>query len=231
MDKATYREKRSEYKSTISEKKKQYKITIHQALLDNKRNSNKFWETVRSVRRRRKKQPEIDIKIWQNHFQTILGQVEKHDRSQTQAKDDVQGSNSERFIPELDNPITEQEVRQAIKNLKTGKTSGLDNICADFLKYAEHFVVPFLTKLFNKLYYTSYFPLDSCKSVIIPLFKKGKDSNPDNYRGISLLSIVSKVFTAILNKRLYAWAENEEKISKEQAGFRKGTQPLITSLR
>ena len=37
-----------------------------------------------------------------------------------------------------------------------------------------------------------------------------------------LLSIVSKVFTAILNKRLYAWAENEEKISKEQAGFCKG---------
>ena len=37
-----------------------------------------------------------------------------------------------------------------------------------------------------------------------------------------MLSIVSKVFTAILNKSLYAWAENEEKISKEQAGFRKG---------
>ena len=222
VDKATYREKRSEYKSTLSEKKKQYKITIHQALLDNKRNSNKFWETVRSARRKRKKQPEIDIKIWQNHFQTILGQVEKHDRSQTQAKDDVQGSNSERFIPELDNPITEQEVRQAIKNLKTGKASGLDNICAEFLKYAENFVVPFLTKLFKKLYDRSYFPLDWCKSVIIHLFKKGEDSNPDNYRGISLLSIVSKVFTAILNKRLYAWAENEEKISKEQASFRKG---------
>ena len=135
-------EKKSEYKSTISEKKKQYKITIHQALLDNKRNSNKFWETVQSARRRRKKQPEIDIKIWQNHFQTILGQVEKHDRSQTQAKDDVQVGNSERFIPDT---ITEQEVRQAITNLKTGKASGLDNICAEFFKYAGNFVVPFLT--------------------------------------------------------------------------------------
>ena len=134
----------------------------------------------------------------------------------------MQCGNSERFIPELDNPITEQEVRQAIKNLKIGQASGLDNICAEFVKYAEHFVVPFHTKLFNELYDTSYFPLDWCKSVIIPLFKKGEDSDPDNYRGISLLSIVSKVFTAILNKRLYAWAENEEKISKEQAGFRKG---------
>ena len=120
-DKARYREKRSEYKSTISEKKKQYTIIIHQALLDNKQNSNKFWETVRSARRKRKKQPEIDIRMWQNHFQTILGQAEKHDRNQAQAKDDVQCGNSERFIPELDNPITEQEVRQAIKNLKARK--------------------------------------------------------------------------------------------------------------
>ena len=52
--------------------------------------------------------------------------------------------------------------------------------------------------------------------------KKGDDKNPDNYRGMSLLSVVSKVFTAILNKRLYTWAEHEQKISKEQAGFRKG---------
>ena len=78
----------------------------------------------------------------------------------TQAKDDVQCGNCERFIPELDNPITEQEVRKAIKNLNAGKASRLDNICAEFVKYAAHFVVPFLTKLFNKRYDMSYFPLD-----------------------------------------------------------------------
>ena len=175
VDKATYREKKKKWVQIDNiGKEKAGKIILHQALLDNKRNSNRFWETVRSARQNRKKQPEIDIRIWQNHFQTILGQVEKHDRSQAQAKDDVQCGNSERFIPELDNPNTEQEVRQAIKNLKAGKASGPDNICAEFLKYAAQFVVPFLTKLFNKLYDTSYFPLDCCKSVIIPLFKKKK---------------------------------------------------------
>jgi hypothetical protein len=89
------------------------------------------------------------------------------------------------------------------------------------LKYAGNLIVPFLTKLFNKLYDSRQFPSAWCKSVIIPLFKKGDENNPDNYRGISLLSIVSKVFTSILNTRLYKWAEKEEKISREQAGFRK----------
>ena len=56
---------------------------------------------------------------------------------------------------------------------------------------------------------------------MIPLFKRGNETDPGNYRGISLLSVVSKVFTDILHKRLYNWAEKEGKISKEQAGFRK----------
>ena len=81
--------------------------------------------------------------------------------------------------------------------------------------------MPFLTKLFNKLYDMNVFPSDWCKSVIIPLFKKGDDKIPDSYRGISLLSIVSKVFTAVLNKTLYTWAEKEDFFCKEQAGFRK----------
>ena len=53
--------KRSEYKSTTSEEKKQYKI-IHQALLDKRGNSNKFWKIVQNVRWKKRKQLEIAIK-------------------------------------------------------------------------------------------------------------------------------------------------------------------------
>lgn len=52
------------------------------------------------------------------------------------------------------------------------------------------------------------------------MLKKGDANNPENYRGISLLSVLSKVCTAILNKRLYEWAENEHKICIERARFR-----------
>ena len=56
----------------------------------------------------------------------------------------------------------------------------------------------------------------------MPIHKKGDVNQPDNYRGIALTSVISKVYTHILNKRLSEWAEVEEKILGEQAGFRAG---------
>lgn len=243
-DGAAYKEKRSEYKSLITEKKKQFKVSVQQTLVDNKRNGTKFWDTVRNARQKRKKHVDIGIDEWMNHFREVLNeavtQPQAHEADttnesnfQSQAHETETGGSSEHetepsnnaessFIPEMDDPISEQEVRDAIRNLKNGKAAGIDEICGEFLKYSENLILPFLTKAFNKIYDISSFPSNWCKSIIIPLFKKGDDRNPDNYRGISLLSIISKVFTAVLNKRLYAWAEKEEKISKEQAGFRKG---------
>ena len=125
------------------------------------------------------------------------------------------------YIPELDDSISESEIKEAIHNLKPGKAPGLDGICGEYLKYSEHMIIPFLHKLFNKLYDLCHFPFDWSKAIIVPLLKKGDETNLDNYRGISLLSLVSKVFIFILNKRLYSWAETQNKISPEQAGFRK----------
>ena len=155
------------------------------------------------------KTPRYSYTTWQDHFQNVLDKGnervpnEENGKSETNSPNNPDLETSETHIPELDDPITEQEVHQAIRNMKHGKASGIDEICGEFLKYAENVVVPFLTQLFNKLYNASLFPAVWSKSVIVPIFKKGDDDNPDNYRGISLLSIVSKVFTAILNKRLY----------------------------
>ena len=54
------------------------------------------------------------------------------------------------------------------------------------------------------------------------IHKKGDMNNPDNYRGIALTSVVSKVYIHILNRRLTNWAEREDKLLEEQAGFRSG---------
>jgi len=69
---------------------------------------------------------------------------------------------------------------------------------------------------------TGVFPEEWAKSIIVPLYKKGDADNPDNYRGISLLSTASKIFTSILNSRLTKWAETNSVINEAQAGFRQG---------
>jgi hypothetical protein len=90
------------------------------------------------------------------------------------------------------------------------------------LKSANQTVVNFLVELFNKLFEQGIFPKDWCTSIIIPIHKKGDTNLPDNYRGVALTSVVSKVYTHILNRRLTRWAEREEKLVEEQAGFRTG---------
>jgi hypothetical protein len=125
------------------------------------------------------------------------------------------------FVSELDEPISEAEVLNAVHSLKSGKAPGLDDVLGEFFQATEFIVCPFFTKLFNKLFDCGYFPEDWTRSVIIPLLKKGDQKDPENYRGISLLSVTSKIFTKILNSRLYNWAEKESKICEEQAGFRK----------
>ena len=61
-------------------------------------------------------------------------------------------------LDDLDQEISESEVRFAIKNLKNNKAAGLDGVSSEFLKSADEIIVPFLTKLFNKMFDTGYFP-------------------------------------------------------------------------
>ena len=88
------------------------------------------------------------------------------------------------------------------------------------MKKGKWFILPVLTRLLNVMFDTGYFPIEWSKSIIIPLFKKGDSTKADNYRGISLSSILSKVYTKILNTRLRFWADAGDVISEAQAGFR-----------
>jgi hypothetical protein len=223
-DRILYTQKRADYQTKLREKKNIHKQNLRDSLLENKNDSTSFWSTIRRVRSRVSSRVTISIETWKNHFAGLLGR-RATEREEENAEDDQGGvardKSDDIFVYDLDCEITEGEVQHAIRKLKNGKAPGLDEISSEFLKAAENIFVPFLTKLFNELYDKGLFPESWCQSAIIPLFKKGDINNPENYRGISLLNTVSKVFTSILNRRLYTWAEEEHKISEEQAGFRK----------
>ena len=65
-------------------------------------------------------------------------------------------------------------------------------------------------------------PMAWLRGVVVPLHKDGSLQLPSNYRPITLLSIVGKVYTGVLQDRLLRWSESSGLIVAEQGGFRPG---------
>ena len=122
----------------------------------------------------------------------------------------------------LNADITLSEIDSVISNLVNGKAPGLDGITNECLKKGKVFISPLLCNLFNKILESGTYPDSWCNACIVPIHKNGSTEDPDNYRGISLLSCISKIFTKIINKRLLKWAIENHKMYEEHGGFRKG---------
>ena len=122
--------------------------------------------------------------------------------------------------------ITIEEVEGAIDNFVRSKSPGLDGVTNDILKQASVIIVPLLCNIFNKILECKYFPREWSQALIVTLHKKGNVNDPSNYRGISLLSCVGKVFTKIINTRLTIWANENDKVYEVQGGFQKGKSTM-----
>ena len=99
------------------------------------------------------------------------------------------------MFSELDVEITREEIIKSIRQLKNGKRGGPDKLLNEFFTHGQYVLLPCLHSLFNKLLISSYFPSSWSEGYIIPLHKKGGVINVNNYRGITLLSVLGKLFT------------------------------------
>ena len=72
------------------------------------------------------------------------------------------------------------------------------------------------------IFESSMFPTIWQKGLIVHVHKKGTYDDVKNYRGVTLLSVLGKLFTKILNNRLVHWSDSYEIVSECQFGFRKG---------
>ena len=103
---------------------------------------------------------------------------------------------------ELDREITEAEITTAIKNLKRKKSHGVDGLLNEYFIEFKDFLMPTLLRVFNGILQSGIFPTAWAVAVLVPIFKRGNPEDPNNYRGISLVSNFGKLFTSILNQRL-----------------------------
>ena len=76
--------------------------------------------------------------------------------------------------------------------------------------------------MISNIFECAYFPDSWSKAFIVPLLKKGDKNNPNNSRGISIVSCFGKLFTSILNNRILAWERDHNILTDVQFGFRSG---------
>lgn len=126
----------------------------------------------------------------------------------------------------------EEEVKKMITQLKTKKAPGPDKIRSETLKEIANEISPILTYLINLSFRTGDFPVALKLGEIKPLFKSGSKTEIGNYRPISLISNISKIFEKIIKQRVVTFLEKQKLISEKQFGFRAGksTEDAIISL-
>ena len=88
-----------------------------------------------------------------------------------------------------------------------------------FFIHGNSELLTYLHSLFNNILDLEYFPESWSEGLIVPLHKKGPLDNVNNFRGITLLSTLGKLFTRILNNRLTDWADEYAVYIEAQAGF------------
>ena len=96
----------------------------------------------------------------------------------------------------------------------------------EYFIHGKQVLVPVLCNLFNKIFENGHFPEEWSEGYIIPLHKKGNRDEVENHRGITLLSVLGKLFSRVLNNRLHEWAEHYEVLIEAQAGFRPGMSTI-----
>ncbi|CAH1226359.1 CD209 [Branchiostoma lanceolatum] len=135
-------------------------------------------------------------------------------------------------MDELDAEPTLDGLNKAIDSLSTGKAPGSDAIPPDLLKHCKTVLLLPLHELLCQCWKEGAVPQDMRDSKIVTLYKnKGERSDCNNYRGISLLSVVGKVYAKVVLARLQRLAERV--YPESQCGFRanRSTIDMIFSLR
>ena len=149
---------------------------------------------------------------WTEHFSKILNRPPPLvEASIQEAETDLDISTG---------PPTRGEIIAAIKTLKNGKAPGEDSLNAELFKADPAIAANFLQPLFNTIWNKTTVPDDWTNGVIVKIPKKGSLRDCGNWRGITLLSIPSKILWKIIIQRLKNAVDKE--LRNEQAGFREG---------
>ena len=117
--------------------------------------------------------------------------------------------------------VAENDVLKHLSSLRTKNSAGIDGISVKLLKKISSALISPLTLIINQSLVTGIFPDKLKIAKVLPLFKKDDHTLMDNYRPISLLTSISKLFEKVVFSQLYDYFRNNDLFYDSQYGFLK----------
>lgn len=170
-----------------------------------------------------------------NDYFSTIGETLANEIPQKYHKDNIFNAASRPPNPDLHDlsnftPASTEEVGKIIDNLKSNTASGIDGLTVRTIKCLKNLILENLTNSINKCLELGLFP-DSLKiAKVTPIFKTGKKTDPSNYRPISVLPTMSKIFEKVLYNRLESYLATKNIISSKQYGFRPKSNTLSATV-
>ena len=174
-----------------------------------KREQKAYWNLLKKLEGPRDETSYVPDQKLIEHFQKIL-----NDQNAPSLSDQQNNKNGT-----LDYAIVQAELDLAKKILKPGKSPGIDNLTNEMITPLVEHHPELVLKLFNNILNNIWISKEWLLSIITAIHKKGAKDNPDNYRGISLMSCLGKLFLTIINNRLAKFVTDNNILSSSQLGF------------
>ena len=246
-----YKRTKKRFRSEIKYVQCQYEKREMEEILNSAEfDKNRFWRKIKNARKTNNcnassirnagvkvvQETKEIVEVWRKHFSRLCTETDddNFDRNHYQMiKDQVSDWADQRDDgPFLEHPFSSLEIKDAIKNLNKGKSPGHDSVTTEHLQNAGVMIYDLLAGLFNRMTQIEYVPRNFRTGTQIPLFK-GKNLcalDPNNYRGITLLTSLNKVFEIVIWGRMKAWWKEQNVISPLQGACRPGSSCVHSAL-
>ena len=217
-----YHQQKRLYRRTMRNKRSRLKQELSSRILTSKTLN---WDTVDELKQQFDQKYELSISHM-TEFHSFFNQLySKNQNEKTETwKADIQTKTSLQSDLEsaLNQPICTNDVERALKDLKRGKSPGIDGIPNELLKEACPNTIQLLTHLYNQCLEHGVYPWNT--TVITPIHKKGPKHDPNNYRAIAVGSSLGRVFSTIYLERLVNFRKTHCPDPPNQQGFVKSAQ-------
>ena len=205
------------------------------------------WKSINFILNRTKKKSEFPLSFLVNG-QTITDKLEIAEKMNEfftgigpSLASEIDVTNKPDFTHFLAEPSSSQffieytdaeKVTDIINSLASKDSQGIDGISTKFLKLFANQLSRPLSFIINQSLYSGIFPTRLKIAKVVPIYKENDEPENlfQNYRPISILTAISKVFEKVMNLQLTAYLNVNGKFTPNQYGFRKNHSTELAAI-